>query len=229
MKHWSEQDHIEVYHGTHVNNIPKIQQNGIANKDPDTGMISVAIGHHGKNISRAYAAMSGSGGESKFRKPGSKAVNVPNEDRAVVVMRLPREWVDKHVDRNFGGNSPAVKERLSDINKHNEYVAKHGEDFAWNETPELRFKEQIPAKYITRVITGKENAMKTFREFVEDLAEEVPINSASGEGNASGKAVSFYDKLLRFIKRRPPKDNFNHPETTKDMTKSSSVGIAGLP
>lgn len=143
--HWSSGDHVVVYHGTHIKNVPGILKNGINNKDPKTGMVSVAIGNHGFNVAHGYAAMSG---EHAFRQAGAKAVQVAPQDRAVVVAHLPREWVDKHVDRDFGGNPDSVKKRLKSRNIHTMHVVKTGEAFAAHETPELRFSQPIPAKYI---------------------------------------------------------------------------------
>jgi hypothetical protein len=237
MKHWSEHpDHIVVYHGTHTRNIPHILKNGLSNKDPKTGMVSVTFGSHGKSVAHGYAAMSG---EYGFRQAGQKAVTVPDEHRSIVVAHLPMDWVHKNVDRNFGGNPTEVKQRLADPELHRQYVAKTGSDFSPTETPELRFKEAIPPEFIvgvekkkTKYVTGesKEQPMKTFKEFIEIVAEEVPANNASGEASSDGKPdVSFYDKLMRFLRRRPTKDTYNHPETTKDLAARSSVGIPGLP
>jgi hypothetical protein len=144
-KHWSDHDHLVVYHGTHVKNVPKILSSGLDKPDPKTGMISVAIGNHGSDVAHGYAAMSG---ESAFRKAGAKAIQVPPEDRAVVMAHLPREWVDAHVDRSFGGNSESVKRRLSSRNMHTMFTVKNGKAFHAHETPELRFTKPIPAKYI---------------------------------------------------------------------------------
>lgn len=357
MKFWADNtDHIVVYHGTHKDNIPYIRKNGISNKDPKTGMISVAFGSHGKNVAHGYAAMSG---ERFFRQAGKKAVTVPKEDRRVVVAHLPMDWVRANVDTDFGGNPSEIKTRLRSREAHKQFVTKHGTDFLPHETPELRFKEAIPPEFIVGVEkkqdkyvnnklgdldmrklqefreptppespSGKPRGVKPdgypgtqfmysmgfneekpgtgilchpnlpgenckiqvsknkngepiytvngeqhsddfkavrsaagphleklalgsvfkpetkpgpdpkpktehfmgFKEFVENLAEEVPANNASGEASSDGKPkVSFYDKLMRFLKRRPPKDTYNHPESAQDLAKRSSVGIPGLP
>ena len=227
MLHWSEHpDHIVVYHGTHTRNVPQILKNGLNNKDPKTGMVSVTFGSHGKSVAHGYAAMSG---EHNFRQAGARAETVPDEDRSIVVAHLPMDWVHKNVDTNFGGNSPEVKQRLQNRELHNKFVERNGTDFHPYETPELRFKEAVPAKYIVDV-TQKRKPMKTFKDFVEEaLAEEVPTTSAS-----SG-AVKIFDPILRFnkiaamLKRRPPKDTFNHPETAKKDAARSASGVPGLP
>jgi hypothetical protein len=220
---WADHpDHIVVYHGTHTRNIPHILKNGLSNKDPKTGMVSVTFGDHGKSVAHGYAAMSG---EHNFRQAGAKAETVPDEHRSIVVAHLPMDWVHQHVDRNFGGNSPEIKQRLQNRELHNKFVEKNGTDFHPHETPELRFKEAIPAKYIVDV-TQKRKPMKTFKEFVE---EEVTTNSMSGGGTPK---IAAYDKLLNFARRFknfPYKDKFNHPETTVELQKKSSSGIAGLP
>ena len=144
-RHWTDKDTHVVYHGTHANNVPKIMSDGINNKDPKTGMISVAVGNHGPDVAHGYAAMSG---EHAFRQAGAKAVQVPPEHRAVVVAHLPKEWVDKHIDKSFGGNSETVKRRLSTRNIHTMTVVRTGSAFGPRETPEMRFTHPIPAKYI---------------------------------------------------------------------------------
>lgn len=141
-QHWSEGDYVIARHGTHKRNIPDITDNGLTKKDPSTGMISVAIGPHSPSVALGYAGMSGSGGEHLFRQAGKKAVNVPREDRRVVVFHLPRSFVDKHVDRDFGGNPDSVKERLRSKEAHDK------KPFRMDETPELRFNTELPSKYI---------------------------------------------------------------------------------
>jgi len=244
MKHWSEnEDHLVVYHGTHVKNVPEILKNGINNKDPKTGMISVAIGSHGADVAHGYAAMSG---EYGFRQAGQKAVTVPHEDRAIVVAHLPMDWVHQHVDRNFGGNPTEIRQRLADPELHRQYVAKTGSDFSPTQTPELRFSAPIPAKYIVGV-TQKRKPMKTFKQFVEEsLSEQVPTTSGSGGGETSGSGggepkIKNFDPILDFGKiarrlnlnkiaaalmQRPPKDTFNHDVNTH--TQLSSINVPGL-
>lgn len=199
MIHWSKnKTHLVVYHGTHRRNVPKIVDPngpGISNKDPKTGMISVAIGDRGVDTAHAYAGMaaapgaSRAGGEHNFRQAGQRAVSVPHEDRAVIVAHLPMDWVHQHVDRNFGGNPDSVKERLRNPAAHDEYVRKNGEDTAYDETPELRFKEAIPAKYIVAVkqkAKKKAKKMKTFKEF----SEEVVANSMTAQGSDESSAIA---------------------------------------
>jgi hypothetical protein len=235
MIHWSQnKDYLVVYHGTHIRNVADIFKNGIKNKDPRTGMVSVAIGDRGEQVARAYAAMSGAGGEYNYRTAGQKPVNVPPEHRAVIVAHLPMDWVEQHVDGTFSGNSDAVKERLKSPEKHDKFVAENGEDTKYDETMEVRFSEPIPHEFIqkdnnekTKYVTGesKEQSMKTFKEFIEIVAEQVHANNASGEASSDGKPdVSFYDTLLRFLRRRPPKDNFNFPKTAQQIQAISSSG-----
>ena len=251
MLHWSQnQDHIVVYHGTHKDNIQHILRNGISNKDPRTGMISVAFGSHGKNVAHGYAAMSG---ERFFRQAGKKAVSVPKEDRRVVVAHLPMDWVRANVDTDFGGNPTEIKARLRSKEAHNQFVAKHGTDFLPHETPELRFKQAIPPEFIvgvkkkkTKYVNKKleEQSMKSFKEFIETVAEEVPANNASGEASSDGNPkVAKFDPLLslaKLVRRRqttpsnrkiPSNDinNYEHPGSAAVLQARSSVGIPGLP
>lgn len=227
MKHWSEnEDHLVVYHGTHIKNVPEILKNGINNKDPKTGMVSVAIGSHGADVAHGYAAMSG---EYGFRQAGQKAITVPHEDRAIIVAHLPMDWVHQHVDRNFGGNPTEVRQRLADPELHRQYVAKTGSDFSPTQTPELRFSAPIEAKYIVGV-TQKRKPMKTFKQFVEEsLSEEVPTTSASTGAVKNFDPVLKFNNIVSMLKRRPAKDTFNHPETAKKDAARSAAGVPGLP
>lgn len=198
MKHWSKnKTHLVVYHGTHIRNVPGITDlngPGISNKDPKTGMVSVAIGSHGESVGHGYAAMSG---EHNFRQSGKKAVTVPHEDRAVVVAHIPMDWVHQHVDRNFGGNSPDIKRRLADPEAHNEYVKKNGEDFSPLTTPELRFDAPIEAKYIVGYShmgvftqTQKRKKMKTYRDFAEQVAANAMTAQGSPEAGSESSGIA---------------------------------------
>ncbi len=253
MKHWSEnEDFLPVYHGTHVNNVPDIIKNGISNKDPKTGMISVAIGSRGIDTAHAYASMSGAGGEHNFRQVGQRPVSVPHEDRSVIVAHLPMDWVHQHVDRNFGGNPDSVKERLRNPAAHDEYVRKNGEDTAFDETPELRFREAIPAKYIVGV-TQKRKPMKTFKEFVESIDNltdgeralhsafigagktAIPRNSASfaiksemGPDHAGVTSDVMQDIMLRNINRKLGK-KLSYIEDQYEQAPTTSAGGDGTP
>jgi hypothetical protein len=140
-------------------------RSGINNKDPKTGMVSVAIGSHAQNIAHGYAAMSG---EHGFRQAGQRVTTVPHEQRAIVTAHLPMDWVHKNVDRNFGGNPTDVRHRLADPELHMQHVVHTGSDFSPTETPELRFKQAIPAKYI-KGWTQKGKKMKSFKEFSEGV------------------------------------------------------------
>lgn len=187
MKFWADNtDHIVVYHGTHKDNIPYIRKNGISNKDPKTGMISVAFGSHGKNVAHGYAAMSG---ERFFRQAGKKAVTVPKEDRRVVVAHLPMDWVRANVDTDFGGNPSEIKTRLRSREAHKQFVTKHGTDFFPHETPELRFKEAIPPEFIVGVENKQDKYvdkklgdldMRKLQEFREPTPPESPSGKPRG-------------------------------------------------
>lgn len=189
MIHWSQnKSHLVVFHGTHIDNVPEIMKNGINNKDPKTGMVSVAIGSHAQDIAHGYAAMSG---EHGFRQAGQRATTVPHEQRAIVTAHLPMDWVHKNVDRNFGGNPTNVRQRLADPELHTHHVVHTGSDFSPTETPELRFKQAIPAKYIVGV-SQKAKKMKTFKEF----SEMVATNSVTAQGSGEASAIKGFDPLL---------------------------------
>lgn len=145
---WNEGDHLVLYHGTHKRNVPAIKKHGINKADPKTGMISTTPDPH---TAHGYAAMSGAGGESDFRRANgaSKAVNTPHEDRRVLRLRIPREWAEKHMDHSLGGNIGIAKDRMKD-RKH--YDSFKGHDSEYYAATEVRFKHPIPPHFITHVL-----------------------------------------------------------------------------
>lgn len=137
-----------VYHGTHKRNLPTILKNGLTHKDPRTGMISVT---HDPHTAHGYAAMSGSGGESNFRKAGAKAVNTPHEDRVVLKMRLPKDFVDKHMDHQFHGNpNHQNRNKMADKAHYDDWKKKNPDrpDHEYYQVSELRLNHHIKPEHI---------------------------------------------------------------------------------
>jgi hypothetical protein len=93
---------------------------------------------------RAYAVM---GGEARFlsAKKKAKSLVVPENQRAVVVFEVPRDWVFKHEDPDLGGNTGDHKERLTNKEK---YDAFDDDDQQYYQFCELRVNAPVPAKYI---------------------------------------------------------------------------------
>jgi hypothetical protein len=139
---WEFQDPLVLYHGTHERNIEMISKNGITNKDPETGMISMALE---PNTAFGYAAMSGTGGEANFRKAGNKVTSTPPKERAIFVAHVPWDWVEKHYDKNLKGNLKKEKERLSSEEVYNSFT---GVDASYYQLSELRFNTEMPARFI---------------------------------------------------------------------------------
>lgn len=137
---WQDNKTVTMYHGTHLRNLESVSKNGIDRFDPNTGMISMAFE---PNTAYGYAAMSGAGGEANFRKVGAKPVNTPKEERMVLVFEIPMDFIKKHYDPKFSGNTPKEKEKITNKLKY-----KPGADFNYYALTELRFKAKIPVKYL---------------------------------------------------------------------------------
>lgn len=134
---------ITFFHGTHVRNIPHILKNGIAapTSGYTAGAVSLALDPF---TARGYASMSGTGGETEFRKAGAKAVNTPLNERAVLVLEIPREWVKSHMMK-MRGNMEDHSDKLMD---HNKYIDFKGSDFEYYALTELRFPDKVPPGFI---------------------------------------------------------------------------------
>lgn len=135
-----------VYHGTHKKNLAHILKHGLTHKDPKTGMISVT---HDPHTAHGYAAMSGSGGESNFRKVGGKAVHTPHEDRVVLKMHIPKDHMHKHMDHTLSGNGPSgAHERMTNKAKYEAHKKAGGHDSEYYMATELRLNHAIDPKHI---------------------------------------------------------------------------------
>lgn len=89
---WLDKNEIMFYHGTHKNNLKFIEQHGIVapTEGSTAHWVSLALDPY---TAHAYAAMSGEGGETKFRQAGGRPVNVPHSDRVVLVVKLSKNDV----------------------------------------------------------------------------------------------------------------------------------------
>lgn len=139
---WQDADPLVVYHGTHIRNLDAVYENGLNRKDPDTGMISVALEPF---TARAYAAMSGAGGESDFRKAGGGAIQTPMNERVVFKFEIPQSWIQAHVDPKLGGNIGDSYKRMRD---RAEYEKWEGTDQQYYQFSELRLDKEVPASFI---------------------------------------------------------------------------------
>lgn len=146
---WSDQDSVIVYHGTHERNVPDILKNGLTRVDPKTNMISVTFDPF---TAHGYAAMSGAGGEAGFRAAGARPVNTPHNERAVIKMKIPMEWVKKHMDPHLSGNVGDAKTRLQSKDDYAQWKSSNKPDHEFYQTSELRFDKPVPPNFIVGVM-----------------------------------------------------------------------------
>lgn len=139
---WEDLDPIIFYHGTHENNLQSVLDNGLTRKDPDTGMISLALEPYTAN---AYAAMSGSGGEHKFRQIGASATTTKVDERVVIKFAIPNEWVKKHMDPKLGGNIGDAYKRMRSKDLYEQY---EGSDQQYYQFAEIRVDAVVPPNFI---------------------------------------------------------------------------------
>lgn len=142
---WEDQQVLRLYHGTNIKNVDSVMKNGLNRKDPDTGMISLALE---PNTAYGYASMSGSGGESAFRKAGTKVVHTPGHERAIFVLDIPMSWIKQHYDPNLSGNIGQARDHMKSKQKYVEWMKKYDDDQSYYAIAELRVKEAVPAKFI---------------------------------------------------------------------------------
>lgn len=149
---WKDsEEHMTLYHGTHDKNVPDILKNGLKNKDKTTGMISLT---HDPHTAHGYAAMSG--GEANFRSAGARATHTPHEDRSVIKFKVPKKWVDKHIDKNLRGNIGTAEGNLKDKTKYDMHAASGKADHEYYAMSEIRVSKEVPAKFIVGHMKKKE-------------------------------------------------------------------------
>jgi len=136
---WKDQKVLRLYHGTHKKNLDSVLKSGLTRKDPDTGMISLALE---PNTAFGYAAMSG---EYDFRAAGSKSVSVPPKDRVVIVFDIPIDWILKHYDPNLGGNVGNARKHMSSDAEYSKFKGNDNEYYALSE---FRVNSVVPKKFI---------------------------------------------------------------------------------
>lgn len=146
---WKDEhpDHYVMYHGTHERNLAGIARNGInsPSKGSTAGNVSMT---HDPYTAHAYAAMSGSGGETGFRNAGQKAQNTPHEHRAVVVAHIPKDWAHQNMNHDMRGNVPETRNKLTDKSTYDAHKDAGKPDFQHYQATELRFKDKIPPHFI---------------------------------------------------------------------------------
>lgn len=144
---WEDQDKVRLYHGTHISNVESVSKKGLDRKDPDTGMISLALDPF---TARGYASMHG--GETYFRKVGGKSKIVPTSERAVFVFDVPTNWLKKHMDKKFGGNVGSARDKLSNKSNYEKWTKS---DTEYYQLTEFRVNVSVPVKFIIGYMLSK--------------------------------------------------------------------------
>lgn len=138
---WKDHDHVTLYHGTHDSRVASIRKHGLKAPEhgPTKGNISLTLDNR---TAHAYASMSG--GESAFRAAGAKANHTPHEHRSVLHYRVPRAWLEKHMDPHLKGN---MNDHLTNKEKYLRHAASGQPDHKYYETTEFRVKH-LPHEYL---------------------------------------------------------------------------------
>jgi hypothetical protein len=106
--------------------------------------------------------MSGTGGETQFRKLHNKATNTPHEERAVVKMKIPKAWADKHVDPQLRGNLGVTRDRMLNKSHYDNWKKENPEksDSEYYTGSEVRFSKPIPPEFIVGHMKRGPNGVK---------------------------------------------------------------------
>jgi hypothetical protein len=114
---------IYLFHGTHKDHVPSFQKYGAkANWDrTDLNRGAVFLTPRA-DVAFAYAVMNG---EAQYLMKGGRPKDVPDQDRALIVFKVPREWYEAHVVREVEGSAP-----------------------------EVSFNDTVPAEFIVDVVIG---------------------------------------------------------------------------
>lgn len=217
---WKDQGDREgyytLYHGTHEDNVESMMKHGLNKPDPTTGMISTTPD---PDTAHGYAAMSGTGGETQFRKLHNKAVNTPHEERAVIKMRIPKEWADKHIDPELRGNLGNTRDRMLNKSHYEDWKKANPEksDSEYYTGSEVRFSKPIPPEfnvgYMKRFPNGLNKPAKPARRRGFREESYVDLSEVAGAGPLE------MDQLVRlFMGRRNNEDigrGMDNPSYTK--------------
>lgn len=138
---WRDRKNVFFYHGTHKSNLDSMLATGIKapSSGPTAGWVSLALDPW---TARGYASM---GGESGFRAAGAKAVTVPTEDRRILVVKMPIDYVLKNMEKNFRGNVDSTRDKLTNKDK---YLAFKGLDRDYYALTEIRFPKIVEPRFI---------------------------------------------------------------------------------
>lgn len=139
-----DNDPITFYHGTHFSRLNDILQHGLKapTDGPTAGWVSLALE---PSTGRGYASMHG--GETSFRKAGSKAQHVPMQDRRVLVLQIPKNYVLKYM-APARGNMDNERDKLTNEERYRKWIASGKTDQEYYALTEIRLPKKVPAKFI---------------------------------------------------------------------------------
>jgi len=209
--------HYTLYHGTHKRNVPSMMKSGIDRPDPTTGMISTTPDPH---TAHGYAAMSGSGGETQFRKLGNSPVNTPHEDRAVLKLRIPKAWADKHIDPDLRGNLGSTRERMLDKKHYLDWKAANPNksDAEFYTGSEVRFSKAIPPEFIVgHAMRFPQGLSPAKKKKVNEATEAFILNRRLDE--VAGVDPLTMDQLVRKFMAQTGSEEYGRGLDTASYTK----------
>jgi len=144
---WLDKDIITFFHGTHERNLEFIEKNGIVapTDGPTANWVSLALEPY---TGHGYASMSGSGGESGFRKAGTKAVHVPDKERITFIIKMPKKLILAKM-APARGNMAKLRNRLTDKEEYEKLVINGNmTDSEYYALTEIRFPKRVLPKFI---------------------------------------------------------------------------------
>lgn len=119
------------FHGTHKKNVASFKKGGLkaseqsADKAPGVAFVSPR-----PDVALGYAFMQG--GEQSF------SGNVKEEDRALIVFKIPSSWISQHKAWEQGGL-----------------------------LPEISFDAGIPAKFIVDTVVGRKPSLDKYSDYLK--------------------------------------------------------------
>jgi hypothetical protein len=144
---WLDNKKITAYHGTHINNIDWVVQNGL--KAPTegytAGIVSLAME---PNTAWGYASMSGAGGEvESLRNAGAAVKSTSHKERVVFILEFPKSFLLKHISAIDYRTS---QDKLSNKELYDEWTKTDQEYYMMTE---LKFKGTVDPKFIKGYMT----------------------------------------------------------------------------
>jgi hypothetical protein len=138
---WASKNSIMLYHGTHYSRVEHILNTGIKapKSGPTADWVSLALE---PNTAFGYASM---GGESDFRAAKGKAISIPPGERVVLVVKMSLRYILKNMEKDFRGNIPETRDRLTNKEKYENWKKSDQEYYALTE---IRFPKVVMPNHI---------------------------------------------------------------------------------